>query len=42
MAFQVLHSREGSWPHPQTLDEAVKSCQGKTWVNLLVLYHNRS
>ncbi len=23
-AFQVLHYRIGSWPHPQILDEAVK------------------
>ena len=27
--FQVLHSRVGSWPHPQTLDLAGKACQGQ-------------
>jgi hypothetical protein len=28
--FQVLHSRVGSLPHPQTLDKTVKACQGQT------------
>jgi len=27
---QVLHSRVGSWVHPQTLDLARKFCQGQT------------
>ncbi len=26
--FQVLHSRVGSWPCPQTFDQARKACQG--------------
>ncbi len=29
-ASQVLHSRVGSWPYPQTLDLAVKACHGQT------------
>jgi hypothetical protein len=29
VAFQVLHSRVGSWPYPQTLDYAGKACQGQ-------------
>jgi hypothetical protein len=30
MFEKVLHSRVGSWPHPQTLDQAGKACQGQT------------
>jgi hypothetical protein len=30
LMFQVLHSRVGSRPHPQTLDEAGKACKGQT------------
>ncbi len=26
--FQVLHSRVGAWPYPQTLDWTGKACQG--------------
>jgi hypothetical protein len=29
-AYQVLHSRVGSWPHPETLYKAEKVCQGQT------------
>jgi hypothetical protein len=29
-AFQVLNSRVGIWPYPQTLDQAGKDCQGQT------------
>ncbi len=29
-AFQVLHSRVGSLPYPQTLDQAGKACQEQT------------
>jgi hypothetical protein len=35
----VLYSRVGSWPHPQTLDEAGKACQGQ---NTLPYYVNSS
>jgi len=28
ITFRVLHSRVGSWPHPQTLDWAGKSLPG--------------
>ncbi len=28
--FQVLHSRIGSWPHPQTLDQAGEALQRQT------------
>jgi hypothetical protein len=28
--FNVLHSRVGSWPRPQTLDQAGKTCQRQT------------
>jgi len=28
--LSVLHSKEGSWPSPQTLDWASKVCQGQT------------
>jgi hypothetical protein len=28
--FQVLHLRVRFWPHPQTLDQAGKACQGQT------------
>jgi len=28
--FQVLHSRIGFWPYPQTLDRAGNACQGQT------------
>jgi hypothetical protein len=27
--FQVLYSRVGSWPHPQTLDNPGKACNGQ-------------
>jgi hypothetical protein len=33
----VLHSRVGSWPHPQILDLAGKACQGQ---NTLAYYKN--
>ncbi len=28
--FQVLHSRVGPWPYPQTLDLTGEACQGQT------------
>ncbi len=28
--FQVLHSKVGSWPYPQTLDWAGKAYHGQT------------
>ncbi len=28
--FHLLHSRVGSWPYPQPLDQAGKACQGQT------------
>ncbi len=27
ISFQILHSRVGPWPYPQTLDLAGKACQ---------------
>ncbi len=29
--FQVLHSRAGSWPHPQTFDKAGEACKGQVY-----------
>jgi hypothetical protein len=37
LPFQVLHSRVGSGPYPQTLDYAGKVCQGQ---NILVYYEH--
>jgi hypothetical protein len=30
-----VHSRVGSWPHPQTLDLVEKACQGQKYTSLL-------
>ncbi len=30
----MFHSRTGSWPYSQTLDQAGKACQGQTLVML--------
>ncbi len=29
-ARKMLHCKTGCWPYPQTLDQAVNTCQGKT------------
>ncbi len=38
-SFMVLHSRVGSWPHPQTLDYAGKACHLPE-TNTLAYYKN--
>jgi hypothetical protein len=32
--FEVLHSRVGSWPYPQTLTKPVKACHEETLYSL--------
>ncbi len=37
LAMVVLHSSVGSWPYPQTLEQAGKACQGQTLQLLQIL-----